>query len=461
MSPDHNGNLWYTDPSSITKDGKTAYAWVKVVNKTREWLASSSRYYSYTVSRVSFDCDQQSYAFQTTLYYAEDDNVIYTETPNNANMLAGATPPGTIGNALLSLACGSRSQPSAPTAQLSIGPASTGVSWTLDGSDADVNIYSTDYKISVGNGKVFYFSKMEYKTPQAVGNGQFYDNIYSIMEIDCDSLTYTMTAADVYDSSGAIVHTYSTQETPKPQAIGRGSAADVERARYCGSVGATGSNSKPSELSSGTAWIGPKGYVVTAAHVVEGATRIALAQDGKFVGTAELVESDPTNDVAILKPVFSDGSHPALSFSDDPPRLGERLFTLGYPVPDQLGLSLKMTSGEVSALTGVDVSTGRPDDVRLLQVSVPIQSGNSGGPVFDDSGRVVGIIESKFQLTSNNEITQNVNYALKIAYVRALIDGLPTLGGYSVAPANSSRSEAIDSARRGVFLLVASGSGKP
>jgi len=192
---------------------------------------------------------------------------------------------------------------------------------------------------------------------------------------------------------------------------------------------------------------------VTAYHVVEGAQLLVLAKDGKRVGVAEIALSDPVNDVAILRPSLTDGTHKSINVRMTPPQLGEKVFTLGYPAPSDLGLSLKMTSGEISSLAGQDVVTGNTDDVRLVQVSIPIQSGNSGGPVLDDSGDAIAMIVSKKQLTSGNEIAQNVNYAIKISYVSALILSLPELGS-ALAPDAHSTTDAVRDRKDSVFLII-------
>ncbi len=117
-----------------------------------------------------------------------------------------------------------------------------------------------------------------------------------------------------------------------------------------------------------------------------------------------------------------------------------------------MGLSIKMTSGEVSALAGADEE--RLDDARLLQVSIPIQSGNSGGPVIDRSGRVVAIVISKLTMTSKREVAQNVNYALKIGYVRNLLAELPDVGGYRAVKASTSLTGLVSDVQGSVFLIV-------
>jgi S1-C subfamily serine protease len=194
--------------------------------------------------------------------------------------------------------------------------------------------------------------------------------------------------------------------------------------------------------------------------VVDGATDLTLLQEGKPVGHAELVVSDSANDVAVLKPQLLGGARVAIPLSAGPAMLGEHVFTLGYPAPDRLGLSLKMTSGEVSALTGSDVASNRISDPRIIQISIPVQSGNSGGPVIDENGRAVAIVIYKLQMASATEIAQNVNFALKIGYVQALLTDLPDAGGYQSTPISQTTSGAVANTRGSVFLIIASHSAR-
>ena len=185
--------------------------------------------------------------------------------------------------------------------------------------------------------------------------------------------------SDFYDSNGALVaQTHKEVGEVKLADMRAGSPADKARDLACTiwrkdpqSVKVSGADAEAQEprVVSGTAWLTSKGYLITAAHVVDGAGEIALMQDGKVVGSAELVSSDPANDVAVLKPRFRHGVHAALVIRGAPAGLGAHVFTLGYPAPDAMGLALKMTSGEISAMTGV--SRHNANDIRLLQISVP------------------------------------------------------------------------------------------
>lgn len=166
------------------------------------------------------------------------------------------------------------------------------------------------------------------------------------------------------------------------------------------------------------------GYVITCWHVIDGAERVSISVGGKD-HVAKLVQKDVSNDIAILK-VANVGEGAPLSLSGDM-KLGEKIFTLGYPHPDLQGSDVKFTTGSISSLTGIDNSP------RYFQISAPVQSGNSGGPLFDEQGNLVGVVAAKLDslvtLAMTGDLPQNVNYAIKADY---LIPVLKTVAGLEV-----------------------------
>lgn len=175
-------------------------------------------------------------------------------------------------------------------------------------------------------------------------------------------------------------------------------------------------SSKPGTTRFGSGFfITTNGFFVSNYHVVRLAKDISV-KIGEQVYPARLAKFDSVNDIAILK---VEGTFQCLPVTDTrKTALGDRLLTIGFPNPDVQGLAPKLTKGEVSALSGIQ------DDPRLFQISVPIQPGNSGGPLIDGNGNVIGITTSTLDalgmLLAGSDIPQNVNYAIKSDYLLAL-----------------------------------------
>lgn len=160
-----------------------------------------------------------------------------------------------------------------------------------------------------------------------------------------------------------------------------------------------------------------QGHLVTNAHVVESCSAISVKGDGLPQRLAVLLASDKSNDFALLK---VDGSPPAIADIRFGIRLGEPVAAFGYPLTNVLATSGNFTLGNVTALAGV------ADDARHLQISAPIQPGNSGGPLLDEAGNVVGIVTYKLNALKSVAITgdipQNVNFAVKATALSNFLD---------------------------------------
>ncbi|HET9161785.1 MAG TPA: S1C family serine protease [Caulobacteraceae bacterium] len=214
-----------------------------------------------------------------------------------------------------------------------------------------------------------------------------------------------------------------------------------------------GSSDGEGGVSVGTAWATNKGYLVTASHVIDGGRKIEVYQNSKKIGEATVVGNDPANDVAVLKYVPAGGAKlRIIPLSDKAGALGKSVFTLGFPAPDVMGQAIKMAAGDISATSGMQ------DDTRFMQISIPIQQGNSGGPVIGFDGSAVGVVSAKLAKLSEEHDAprpENVNYAVKIAYVRPLLEELPDLADYApIKVAGGTPEDLIAQAREAVFMLV-------
>ena len=159
------------------------------------------------------------------------------------------------------------------------------------------------------------------------------------------------------------------------------------------------------------------GFIVTNYHVIDNAKKISirgLNGNMDIVIPGKVVLSDAQNDLAIIKPELDITISQDIPFDIRPNSVetGENLFVLGYPFADNMGYEVKLTNGIVSSKSGYEGS------ISSFQLSAPVSPGNSGGPVFDDNGSLIGIVFAKHTMASN------AGYAIKTNYLKILWDML-------------------------------------
>jgi S1-C subfamily serine protease len=207
--------------------------------------------------------------------------------------------------------------------------------------------------------------------------------------------------------------------------------------------------------SNGFKWTGTgfaingSGYIATNYHVTNGANHIyvyGVGGDFNKSYSAKVIASDQKNDLAIIKVEDS-----AIDLIGTPPYdivfktsdVGSDVVAFGYPLTTTMGEELKVTNGIISAKTGFQ------GDATTYQVSVPVQSGNSGGPLFNADGDVVGIISSK------HRETDNVSYAIKSSYLYSLV--MSSNSEIDIQSENTLRGQPlttqVSKVRNFVFLL--------
>jgi hypothetical protein len=200
--------------------------------------------------------------------------------------------------------------------------------------------------------------------------------------------------------------------------------------------------------STGTGFfIGPNGLVLTSNHVIEGASRIGCRTGDGAVHDATVVRLSQLNDLALLRVDFRPTHY--LGFAPHGSlHPGERVFTIGYGAVNFLGFSEpRFTEGAISALSGPDAEDS------WMQITVPIQPGNSGGPVVNESGQVVGIIAAfaateRFMQVEGGALPQSINWAVKADYATPLLPPQPP------APVRT-RAQAIALTHDSVCLIIA------
>jgi len=176
-------------------------------------------------------------------------------------------------------------------------------------------------------------------------------------------------------------------------------------------------------VSTGTAWPTASGYAVTNHHVVSGKQSIVLINSQGEEIPATVVASDDRNDIALLSVGDPARLPAALPLACAGVQLGASVFTIGFPRVDVMGTTPKLSLGIISGVNGLY------DDPASYQISVTVQPGNSGGPLLNMQGEVVGLITSMLgTIESADGTTQpipNINYALKADRIEELLLGAP------------------------------------
>ena len=194
--------------------------------------------------------------------------------------------------------------------------------------------------------------------------------------------------------------------------------------------------------------ISESGQVLTNHHVVQECDVHEIIDTNNVVHKATLQVSDTQRDLALLS-VDKRFASVARVRSDAAPRLGESIAVVGYPLVSVLGSNPTVGFGHVSSTTGIR------DNPAQMQISVPIQRGNSGGPVFDQAGNVIGVVVSKLDALKmaarGGDLPQNVNFAIRGEVMRQFLENNQV---NFAASRSNTKLENTDIASQGAAVTV-------
>jgi S1-C subfamily serine protease len=217
-------------------------------------------------------------------------------------------------------------------------------------------------------------------------------------------------------------------------------------------------------------FVSKSGHVVTNAHVVNGCQRITVGDNTNTQSRAALVSTDERNDLALLKigslemasaetksliqklgikvvPLVTHG----LLRSEDV-ELGESVLVAGFPFGDLYSNTIKVTGGMVSAIRGI------ADDSGQFQMDAAAQRGNSGGPIYDENGNIVGVVVAQLNklkvARATGSLPENVNFGIKASTVRQFLtsSGLPSK--WSTRSKKMSTKELAKVAQRQTLMVM-------
>jgi S1-C subfamily serine protease len=211
-------------------------------------------------------------------------------------------------------------------------------------------------------------------------------------------------------------------------------------------------SSSDTPLASGTGFfITDDGYLITNSHLVKDAAEVRLLVSKGLID-AKVVQADSANDLALLK---AEGGFSSLPItSSRTVELGGMVATVGFPNIGLQGFAPKFARGELASLSGAG------DDVRYFQISVPVQPGNSGGPLVDEHGNVVGVVSAKLNaraaLALSGSLPENVNYAVKSSFLLSFLESVPDIDAKLKSAITSNRKfeDVVKSAQSAAVLVL-------
>jgi serine protease Do len=214
-------------------------------------------------------------------------------------------------------------------------------------------------------------------------------------------------------------------------------------------------------------FISGDGFLISSAHVVEGATQVRLVTSGGLI-LAKVLKLDAANDLALLKAntpptpspgfVLEQGVVTKLAalpvVSRRGVKLGSTVATVGFPNIGLQGFAPKLAKGEIASLSGPQ------DGARYFQISVPVQPGNSGGALVDERGNVVGVVSAKLSaraaLSASGALAENVNYAVKSRFLLGFLESVPEVAAKLKEPNAKERKfeDVVKSAEQAAVLVL-------
>lgn len=313
--------------------------------------------------------------------------------------------------------------------------------------------------VSSAQGVQRFMLRRAFNVPQSLPSGQSYLSTRLHYVGDCSRGTLAVALTAFYGDDRKLIH--SEQRSPIRRAdfvapdssdvaeamnlacqrIAEGPAAPVAPTPPVPKPPVRGSTSGSGII------VSESGQVLTNHHVVNACDAHEVI-DGNAVHQATLQAADTQRDLALLT-VDKRFANVARVRSDASPKLGEAITVVGYPLVNVLGSNPTVGFGHVSSTTGIRNNPGQ------MQISVPIQRGNSGGPVFDQAGNVIGVVVSKLDAlkmaAAAGDLPQNVNFAIRGEVMRHFLETHQV--NFPVSR-SSSKLENTDIASQGATVTV-------
>jgi S1-C subfamily serine protease len=194
---------------------------------------------------------------------------------------------------------------------------------------------------------------------------------------------------------------------------------------------------KTYRVANGTGfYVSYNGDVVTNQHVIDGCNEVQIHSNGEMA-PASLISQDRVNDLALLR--TNHKAESAFKLAAENPYLLQDIIAAGFPFGESVSSTIKVTRGVVSSLSGLGDNSGQ------IQIDAALQPGNSGGPIIDENGNVVGVAVAKLDLEKSIEsfgvVPENVNFGIKLSNLKTFLDDNNV--AYSVGNEREIKSSAL------------------
>jgi len=290
-----------------------------------------------------------------------------------------------------------------------------------------------------------------YRGPQSHSSGKQYFSSRLLYVADCSNNKATLAVTQYYGADRKLIQADVRPSVKRSEMTPFEAGSEIGEALKlaCEKVASGKATPAPGRSSSGSGIIvSREGTILTNKHVVNQCTSYEVIDDADRKLKATLQAVDETRDLALLK--TEEGFRNVAPFRKDlTPKLGEAVTVVGYPLAGVLGTKPTVGFGHVSSTVGLR------GDPTQMQISVPIQRGHSGGPVFDQAGNVIGVVVSKLDALKvaqrMGDLPQNINFAIRGDVVRSFLEAH---GASFTASDSSSKLENTDIAARGAAVTV-------
>ena len=285
--------------------------------------------------------------------------------------------------------------------------------WKLFASSKSTKIFIDPGSVKKGEEYVYYNLRIEYAETKETSDKKFrYRSAVNEQAGLCDAGKVAVTSVTLYDEAGGRL-TKSSRDRERWEQTLKEVGADNIQARilqYACAL-AKGESKPAGKTTIGAGIVTTRaGLILTNHHVVDGCSAIRVIDSLKNKASAELVGSDPKNDLALIRASRS-FSKVARFRQGIELQAGESVTVIGFPLAGILGIEPNVTFGYVSATAGL---RGNPS---TFQISAPVHKGNSGGPILDQSGNVTGIVSAKLNALAiqkkTGDLPQNISFGVK------------------------------------------------